>query len=95
MELGMQASVNGALESVPAEGAVTAHVQVMLIQSLNAFFLMLQALTFDWFHALCVGGLLHSCCGGNKENNFLSHASSGAYLNHHIVFSSKINLLQI
>ncbi|XP_040030497.2 SR-related and CTD-associated factor 4 [Gasterosteus aculeatus] len=32
MELGMQASVNGALESVPAEGAVTAHVQMPPVQ---------------------------------------------------------------
>lgn len=30
-----QAAVNGALESLPADGNITAHIQVMLIQSLN------------------------------------------------------------
>lgn len=35
MGLNKQAAVNGALESVPADGTITAHIQVMLLQSLN------------------------------------------------------------
>lgn len=60
MDLNKQAAVNGALESVPADGTVTAHIQVMLIQSLNTFFLILQVLLFYWFKDLGVGGLLQS-----------------------------------
>lgn len=39
-----QAAVNGALECVPADGAITAHIQVMLIQSLNTFYDIRSAL---------------------------------------------------
>lgn len=82
-DLNKLAAVNGALESVQADGTLTAHIQVMLIQSLNTFFLISHMLLFHWFADLGVRGLLHNLSfGGCKENKLLLHMSSGAYLNH-------------
>lgn len=95
-DLSKLAAVNGALESVQADGTITAHIQVMLIQSLNTFFLIFQVLLFYWFNGLGVGGLLHNLsCEGCKENKLLLHMSSGAYLNHPLFYYSKINSLQV
>ncbi|KAA8593998.1 hypothetical protein FQN60_004832 [Etheostoma spectabile] len=67
-DLNKQAAVNGALESVPADGTSTAHIQVMLMQSLNTFLLKLQVLLFYWYNGLGVGGLLKNLSCGGKIN---------------------------
>ena len=55
IDLSKQAAVNGALENAPADGTITAHIQVMIIQSLNTvLFLILQVLLFHWFNGVVV-----------------------------------------
>lgn len=95
MDLNRHVAVNGTLEGATAEGTVATHIQVMQIKSLSTFFLLSQVVFFQWCIDLSFGGLSSEpLCGGKKrENKILLHISSGAYLNHHLIFSS--NLLTV
>lgn len=79
MDLNKLPAVNGAHENIPADGAITAHIQVMIIQSIDTFFFILKVILLYWFNGLGVKGLLH--------NLSLLHISSGAYLNHPFISS--------
>lgn len=72
MDVGKQATVNGGMESAPEDGTIPAHIQVMLILSLNTFLV----------NGPGVGGLLHNLtCEGHKRNKLMLLISKGAYLN--------------
>lgn len=86
-----QATVNGALESASADGTVTSHIQVIQIKALNTLFLLSKVVLFYWCIDLGVEGLcLNLFHGGGTKNKLLLHISSGAYLNHHLISSSKL-----
>lgn len=76
-DLNTPVAVNGALESVPADGMVTAHIQVLLILSLNTFSLISQVL-FYWFNNDVV--LVTTLLVEDIRKTKFFHMSSRAYL---------------